>query len=184
MTRNEAIHWLHEHPSAVHGDVDEVLRAAERDVREHAALDIWLSAKALAEEQAQEWSRHHGYHAAEDSVAREVCPELARALREHWRSPEALSTGFRLAERLLQDVEPAALEALRDFAQAVAREERSHTLAEVVKFTRHRARTLIREGKLSPERAWEKLHGYPEAAAKVLELLAQDFEAHVHLSKS
>jgi hypothetical protein len=60
----------------------------------------------------------------------------------------------------------------------VAGEEEHRVWLEVVRFTDARARSLVREGRLSTEERWELTHSYAETAARLAAILAADYEEH------
>lgn len=177
MKLASAILWLRHHPTVVHGDLDAFLERCERDLRLHAGEDAWHRAQEIAEARAAEWHDQFGFHAEEAAVAQELCPELARELRSlepaiEDRHPEDL-----LDPALWEQVEPEGRAALRDFARWIAKDAWHRAWREVMRFTRQRARSLDREGKLRHGRHWDDLEGYGKAAAHVYELLARDYEA-------
>lgn len=178
MERREILDWLRAHAEAVHGEPDALLERAEREARRRAARDAWLHARAIAERQVALWSqRSRGIHAREDWAAREFCHELARELRQleprpesdeaHWLDPETLSA-----------LEREAREQLRGWVREVAGEEEHRVWNEVVRFTDSRARSLMREGRVSAEERWEYTHSYAETAARLAAILAEDYEQH------
>jgi len=174
----DAILWLRHHPTVVHGDLDAFLARCERDLRQHSSEDAWQLAQQIAEARANEWHHHFGFHAEEAAVAQEICPEFARELRHMTPESEGRHPEDLLDPALWEQVEPEGRAALRDFARWIAEDARRRAWLDVVRFTRRRARSLDREGKLRHGRHWDDLEGYGEAAAHVYELLAHDYAEH------
>jgi hypothetical protein len=178
MERNQILDWLRSHRESVHADPAAVLDHAERTAREQAARDAWLHAKAIAERQMALWSqRSRGIHSREDWAAREFCHELARELKHLEPRPEADPAHW-LDAQTASAVEREARERLREWVRQVAGEEEHRVWLEVVRFTDARARSLVREGRLSTEERWELTHSYAETAARLAAILAADYEEH------
>ena len=181
MTRDEILHWLEDHPAAVHGSPSEIVEHCERAVRRHAAEDAWLAAKSWAERRRREWETHGwGNHASEAFATREVCHQLAWELRHH---EPAVATGAE--EHLAGGPVKAALEpegwaVLSAWVLDLAREQEHATWREIVQYTDRRARSLVRERHLSSDTGLEGARHYPEIAAEVAGLLARDYSAHAH----
>ncbi|HVP30598.1 MAG TPA: hypothetical protein VMW35_15700 [Myxococcota bacterium] len=172
----DAVLWLRHHPYVVHGDVDAFLSRCERDLRLHSSEDAWRLAKELAEARAHEWHERVGYHASEDAVAQEICPDFARELRRLEPRLEGRHAEDLLDPGLWEQIEPEGRAALRDFARSIADDARHRAWREVVRFTRHRGTTLDREGKLRHGHDWDDLEGYGHVAAHIFELLASDYD--------
>jgi hypothetical protein len=182
LTRTELVAWLRAHRDAVHGDPDEIVDRVERDARRRAAEAAWLHAKEYAQAEVARWrARSQGSHASEDCVAREVCHDFARELRQHEPHDEADGDEHRwLAPDTLRALGDEARGPVRSFLHDVVGEEEHRVWAEVVRFTNHRASTLVRDGVVSTVDGWDETPSYRETAAHVSEILAEDFEARAH----
>ncbi len=181
MDRAEILHWLEEHPAAVHGSPGEILERCERAVRRHAAEDAWLAAKSWVERRRRDFEGHGwGNHASEAFVAREVCHQLAWELRRH--EPEvALGSEEQLAGGPVREsLAPEGWAVLSRWVLELARQQEHATWREVVRFTDRRARTLVREHQLSHDTSLEGARHYPEIAADVAGLLARDYSVRAH----
>jgi len=178
MERKEILDWLRSHRESVHADPAAVLEQAEREARRQAAQDAWRHARAIAERQVALWSgRSQGIHSREDWAAREFCHELARELRHLEPTPDGDDAHW-LGSETLGAVESEARERLRAWVREVAGDEEHRVWREVVRFTDARARSLVREGRVSTEERWEYTHSYAETAARLAAILAEDYEAH------
>jgi hypothetical protein len=183
MERTQILDWLRHHRESVHADPDLVLDHAERAARQQACHDAWLHAKAIAERQIALWNqRSKGIHSREDWAAREFCHELARELKHLEPRPEDDPAHWLDAETLAA-CERDAREQLRDWVRQVAGEEEHRVWQEVVRFTDARARSLVREGRISTEERWEYTHSYAETAARLASILAADFEQHARAAR-
>ncbi len=150
----------------------------ERQVRSHASEDAWQRAREIAEEHLHHWEASFGIPASDAFVAQEVCHELARELRR--REPEPGAEARRVSEAVLRALDPPARERLRDWLLDLARREEHRAWLEVVEFTDHLARNLIREGELKPDLRWDFEHSYSRTAERVTRILIREYEAHAH----
>ena len=182
QSRTELLAWLRAHRTAVQGDPEEILERAERDARRRAAEAAWLHAKEYAQAELTRWrGRSEGSHASEDCVAREVCHDFARELRHHEPHDENDADERRwLAPETLGALGEEAREPMRSFLRDVVGEEEHRVWAEVVRFTNHRASSLVRDGVVSTVDGWDETPRYRETAAHVTEILVEDFEARAH----
>ena len=180
MQRDEILDWMRAHRDAVHGDPDQLLARAESDARQHAAAHAWLHAKRIAEREAESW-RHCslGSHAAEDTVALELCHDLAREMKRSEPHPIADETTL-LDRETLAAFDPEARAQIRPWISDVAGREEHRVWTEVVRFTHDRAMSLIREGTMSRTSGWEDTHWFTETAVRLNLLLAHDFEERAH----
>jgi hypothetical protein len=175
MERTEILDWLRAHRESVRLDPDVALDRAEREARRQAAQDAWLHAKAIAEREIARWNaRSRGIHSREDWAAREFCHELARELKHLEPRPDADAAHW-LAPETFDALERDARDALRDWVREVAGEEEHRVWREVVRFTDARARSLVREGRVSTEERWEYTHSYAETAARLAAILVEDY---------
>jgi len=176
MTRDEILAWLRSHHDSVRGDPEQLLERAEDEARSHAAEQAWLHAKEIAEREVVSWkSRSLGSHAAEDTVAREFCHDLARELRHLEPHPEGGEAAL-VDPGTLDAFAQEARELLRSWVGEVAGKEEHRVWNEVVRFTHARAKSLIREGTVSTASGWELTHSYAETAARLAAILAHDYE--------
>jgi hypothetical protein len=150
----------------------------ERQVRSHAEEEAWQRARAIAEQHLQHWAGSFGIPASDAFVAQEVCHELARELRR--REPEPVAEAQRLSEAVLRALDPATRERLRGWLIELARREEHRAWLEVVNFTDHLARNLIRGGELTPELHWDFDHSYSRTAERVTRMLIREYETHAH----
>lgn len=184
MKRDEILDWMRSHHESVRGDPEQLLSRAENETRHHAAVHAWLHAKEIAEHEAESWrNRSPGSHAAEDTVASELCHDLARELRHLEPHPDPDEAAF-LDSETLAAFAPEARMMLRSWIGEVAGEEEHRVWKEVVRFTRARAKSLIHEGALSTVGGWELTHFYTETAVRVVEILVRDYEEHARSSAS
>jgi hypothetical protein len=150
----------------------------EREVKTHATEDAWQRARHIAEEHLHHWEASFGIPASDAFVAQEVCHELARELRR--REPEPAAEARRVSEAVLRGLDPAARERLRDWLLELARREEHRAWLEVVEFTDHLARNLIRGGELTEELRWDFDHSYSRTAERITRMLIREYEAHAH----
>lgn len=179
MERAQILGWLESHREEVHGEPAEILDQFEEEVRKHAAEDAWLAAKRYVEARMHQWEHHWGFHASEAHVAREICPKLAAELRSHEPHVEAGDEEHLAGAALLRSLEPDARMRVIQWILEIAAEEEHKEWLEIVRFTRRRARGLVREGHVSSDSSWEGTQNYALKAAHVAQLLAQEYEAHV-----
>ncbi len=179
MDRSGFQHWLEEHPEHIDGDPAALAAECEREVREHAREEAWRRAKERVERAHQRWAGRTGFHASEAFVAREVCHQLSRELRqeepvvdpaEEERWPEPAIWGA---------LDAAGQEQLRAWVHDLAHQEEHAIWLEVVRFVDQRGAELVREGRMSDDLRWENTHSYFETASRVTDILAEDCEAHL-----
>ena len=178
MERREVLHWLEAHRELVHGPPGAVLAECEQEVRRHTREDAWLHAKAIADRQTERWDGSWGFHASEDFVAEEVCHQLAAQLRRLEPQPLDGDEERLAGEHAVAILESEALDQLRPYLHELAANAEHQTWKEVLRFTGHRGRDLVREGRVSRERSWDSTRSYAITAATVTRILSQDFEAH------
>ena len=178
MRREEILDWMRSHRDSVRGDPEQLLARAEDETRHHAAAQAWLCAKEIAEREAASWERcSPGSHAAEHTVAHEFCIELARELRRSEPHPDGGEEALLDAETLAA-FDPEARAVLRSWIEELAGKEEHRAWNEVVRFTRRRPKSLIRDGSVSTASGWELTHFYSETAARLATILAHDYEEH------
>jgi hypothetical protein len=174
MNRHEIEHWFEGHPEAVHADPRQLLDRCEREVRGHVAHEAWAHARRIAEERLHDWEASFGLPASDAFVAREVCQEMARELRR--RAPVVRDDAPRLSAGVLGALEPAAREILMEWSHELAGREERATWREVIKFTNHVGRDLVRDGGWSNEPRWDFEHSYSRTAERVTRLLIHEYE--------
>ena len=178
MRREQVLQWLREHPEAVHGDPEEILARCEPVVRRHAREDAWIAAKRYVTEHMQEWTGRQGAHASEAYVAHEVCDQLAHELKHHEPKVEPGAEDHLAGGVLKATLEPEGWQALVGWIVQVAREEEHAAWAEIVRFTKRRARDLIREHHLSNDNDFDHTRCYGEIAPRIADMLAHDYSRH------
>lgn len=180
MERRDLEQWIEAHPNAVHAESKALLDRGEHDALEHAHKDAWIRARAVAMQRLREFQTSHGYPASDAFVAREICHELARELKLHEPDLDDSTQGAEewVSRRILEPLEPEARRLFVDWIHELADKEEHSTWREIVRYTDHRAKDLIREEHLTDECEWDIDHRYSIVAARVLKMLIADFEAH------
>ena len=178
MERSEVLDWLTRHTEQVHDTPERVLSRCEIEVKEHAQEDAWLHARDIAEEHNHYWRDASGAHASEAFVAQEVCRELADEFKRSEPVPVEGHEGAYVGEGVLSVLDPEARTVLLGYVHDLARGEEHQAWLEVVHFTRERGRTLARDEGLSSDVSFEGTHSYSETAARVMDILADDFQRH------
>jgi len=185
MERTEILDWLIQHPEYVHDIPERVLTRCETEVKEHAQEDAWLHARDVAEERNHYWRDSWGAHASEVFVAREVCSDLADEFKHSEPTPVEGHSEIYVEEDVLSVLDPEARSVIFDYVYELACGEEHQAWMEVVRFTRERGRNLAREEGLSSDVSFDGTHCYSETAARVMNILASDFQhhavAHQHL---
>ncbi len=178
MDRKQLTRWLVDHRDAVHGDLDQVLDRCEQQVRRQAARDAWLAARDIAERRRAEWEQSFGFHASAAFVARELCHRFAEQLRA--LEPHVVDGDEeRLAGGAIDaDFEPEAREPVREWVHDLAVQAEHEAWREIVRFTDHRGKEIVKEDHLTDDLVWERTHSYAETAAQVAAHLARDYEEH------
>ena len=181
MERNEVLDWLRKHPEAVHETPEEVLSRCEAEVHHHVLAEAWLHAREVARERERYWRGDGGgAHASEAFVAREVCRELAAELRRLEPIPEENRASEYVDSDVLSVLEDDARRLMLRYVLDLARREEHATWLEVVHFTREKGLALGRHRTFSRQLDFERTHGYAETAARVMHLLAEDYERLAH----
>jgi len=178
MERETIVRWFEEHPRALHGNLDEVIDHCERSVRRHAREDAWLAAKRYASKRRHDWEEDVGAHASEAYVAREICGQLARELQEHEPHPGLGDEDHLAGGPVKAAVERDGWEFLIPWIMDMARHQEHETWLEIVRFTRRRARELIRSHHLSDDCSFDHSRCYGEIAARVTGLLEHEYSTH------
>ena len=180
MDRHAVEDYFRTNPPSNRIDVKELLDRCERAVQRHAREDAWLAAKAYALGRARQWQAEWSAPASERFVATEVCHELAWELAHHEPKVEP-GAEEHLVGRLVKEVLPAeAWAAIREWVLELAAEEEHRAWREIVDFTDHRARYIIRHEGFTRESSWEEDHQYAAIAAHVARILAHEYSLHAH----
>ena len=178
MDRNEIVRWLEQHAAQVHGGVPaELVARCEKQVRQHAAENAWLAAKAYVEGRMHEWEHEWGQHATESSVAREVCPMLARELRRREPQIEPGEASALAGEAVLGSLDAEARAKLVEWVRELAQQVEHRIWGEIVRFTRRDGRRMAQDGRASSDDSWEATENYAHKAAHVAKMLIEDYEA-------
>lgn len=178
MEREAVLHWLEEHPDSVQGDARGLVSRCERSVRRHAREDAWLAAKRYVEGCEREWEKSVGAHASEAYVAREVCQQLALELQRHEPVPHAGDEEHLAGGPVKSALDGEGWTFLLRWVMDLAREEEHRTWTEIVDYTQHRARDLIRSHHMSDDCSFDHSRCYSEVAMRIAHLLERDFSAH------
>ena len=178
MKRSEVLDWLIQHTEHIHDIPEQVLSRCETEVRKHAQEDAWLHARDIAEEHNQHWRHSWGAHASETFVAREICRGLADEFKRNEPIPAEGHESAFVDEDVLGVLDPEARTIILEYVHDLARGEEHRAWKEIMRFTRKRGRTLAREEHLSSDRSFEGTHAYSETAARVMGILARDFQHH------
>ena len=181
LRRDEILHWLEGHRGAFSGDPRELLERCERAVRRHATEAAWLAARDWAERRRRDFAAEGwGNHASEAFVAAEVCHQLAWELAHHEPEVEPGSEERLAGGPLRRRLEPRGWHVLEPWIRALAAEQEHAVWSEIVRFTHRRARSLVRERRLSHDCDLDHARHYPEIAADVVGLLAREYSLHAH----
>lgn len=180
MDRVDVERWFREHPPESRVDVKELLDRCESAVRRHAQEDAWLAAKDYALGRAREWESEWGMPASELRAAEEVCHEMSWGLAHHEPKVEPGSEEHLVGGPVKLALSADAWEVLRSYVleQAAAVEHR--TWVEIVKFTDHRARAIIRREHFTLDSSWDDPHRYSAIAAHVAQILASEYSRRAH----
>ena len=180
MERIDLENWITHHPDSIRADSKALLDRCEKDARDHAHQDAWIHAKEIAQKSLRRFEHGFGHPASDTFVTREVCHEIARELKRHEPTPDDLRRGHDewVSRSLLDALDSEARKLFLDWLNELAEKEEHSTWMEIVRFTDHRARTLIREGHMTDQCDWDLDHTYPMVAARVVRMLIAEFEAH------
>ncbi len=129
-------------------------------------------------ERRRDWDEMLGAHASEAYVAREVCHQLAYELRRHEPSPHPGDEDHLAGGPVKGALEQEGWEFMLPWIMDLAREEEHETWEEIVRYTDHRARELIRAHHLSDDCSFDHSKCYGEIAARIASLLERDFAGH------
>jgi len=181
MERIEVLEWLTSHPQEVHDSAEDILSRCEKSVHDHVTEETWQRARDVARQRERYWRDDGGgAHASEAFVAREVCSELASELRRLEQIPEVRDVGAYVEPSSLTPLGAAGRSLLLRYVIELARREEHETWLEVMDFTRRRGLDLAHQRTFSTRLDFERTHGYAETAARVMHILADDYERHAH----
>jgi len=178
MERATVLEWLRRHPELVHGDAEVIVSRCEQAVRKHAREDAWLAAKRYVAERQHGWEESHGAHASEAFVAREVCKQLADALRQHEPTPHTGDEDHLAGGAVKAALEHAGWEFMIPWIMEIARDEEHRTWLEIVSHTKRQAKELIRSHHLSNDTDFDHTRCYGDVAANIAGILTRDFSEH------
>jgi hypothetical protein len=108
MNRTQFETWLVSHPESVFTDAHRLLDRCEAEIGEHAHALAWKHAGEVAIECLHRFERTFGLPASETFVAREVCVEVARALRHDGIHVESITEEEWLSRAILDALSPEA----------------------------------------------------------------------------
>jgi hypothetical protein len=180
MDRHAVEEHFRKNPPSNRVNVKELLDRCERAVERHAREDAWLAAKAYALDRAKQWQSEWSAPASESFVTSEVCHELAWELQHH---EPAVQPGAEehLVGRPVKDLLPDdAWAVIREWVLELAAQAEHRAWREIVDFTDHRARDIIRHEGFTRESSWEEDHQYAAIAAHVARILAHEYSLHAH----
>ncbi|MBW1883853.1 MAG: hypothetical protein JRJ58_10025 [Deltaproteobacteria bacterium] len=178
MERIDLANWLTQHPEAIHADPNDLLEQMETKVRDRAHRDAWIHARDIAEQSMHRFERIFGNPASDTFVTQEVCHEIARELKHHEPHPDDEDADEWAGQAALDALEPEARLMLHHWLKELAEKEEHTAWLEIVHFTHHLARNLIRDGHMTSECDWDLDHTYPKIAARVTRMLIREFETH------
>ena len=179
MERREVEQWLATHPESIHADSKALLDRCERDVHVHTHVDAWSHAREIAEHRLHYVEQEFSLPASEAFVAKEICHELARELKRKEPHVTPENEADFVADDVIEALEPDARETLRSWIHDLAEREEHEAWLEIVRFTDHCAKALIKRGHLSSKAAWDFDHSYTHNAARVARMLIQEYELHM-----
>ncbi len=178
MDTKAVLEWLEQHPAVIRGNPREIVERCERAVRRHAREDAWIGAKRYVEERRHDWEQEQGAHASEAYVAREVCHELAWELRRHEPSVADGDADHLAGGPVREALDAEGWAFLVGWILELARREEHETWQQIVRYTDHRARELIRRHHLSDDCSFDHTKCYGEIATRIARLLEQDYSTH------
>lgn len=178
MERLDLEKYFAHHPNPNCPDPARLLDDCEMEAREYAHRDAWLHAKAVTEDRMRRFERVFGLPASDTFVTREVCHEIARELKSREPTPPKTESAEWISQRFLEALDPGARTMLREWLLTLAAREEHEAWREIVHFTDHLARKLIREQHMTNRADWDFEHSYPRVAARVARMLMREFEEH------
>lgn len=180
MKRTEIERRLESHRQPHTESTQALLDRCESEVHDHAHELAWRRAREVAERTLRRFERGFGLPASEVFVAREICHEIARELRH--REPhveQPLHEEEWIDAQTLTAFDAEARRMLADWVGELAEREEHAAWKEIVSFTDHFAPTLIRRAHLERDLSWDFDHSYSKLAARIAQMVIDEFEAHV-----
>ncbi len=178
MNRQSVLEWFERNPGAIHGDLESTLERCERAVRRHAREDAWLAAKAYVAKRRHDWEDSVGAHASEAYVARVVCHQLADELERHEPSPQDGDEDHLVGGPMKAAFDEEGWSVITRWIMTLARQREHESWQEIVSYTDHLARDLIRKHHLSDDSRFHYTQCYGEVASRIAALLERDYTAH------
>jgi hypothetical protein len=180
VDRHDVEVYFQSHPPSNRVDVVELLDRCERAARRHAREDAWLAAKKYALERAKRWQNEWSSPASERFVTNEVCHELAWELQHHEPAVAAGAEEHLVGGLVKEVLSDEAWQVIRSWVLELAAAEEHEAWREIVHFTDHRARHIIRREGFTRDSGWDDDHQYAAIAAHVARILAQEYSVHAH----
>jgi hypothetical protein len=180
MDRVDVEKWFREHPPESRVNVNELLDRCESAVLRHAQEDAWLAAKNYALTRAHEWEGEWSMPASERRATEEVCHELSWELAHHEPKIEPGSEEHLVGGTVKLALSDQAWDVLRSWVLEQAAAEEHRTWLEIVKFTDHRAREIIRREHFTLDSGWDDGHRFTAIAAHVAQILAREYSLRAH----
>jgi hypothetical protein len=178
MNRIDLENWFAQHPDAIGMNARMLLDDCEHEIRHHAHHDAWMHARDVATHSLHRFESVFGLPASDTFVTREVCHEIARELRAHEPHPEKINDSEWIRGEMLAALNPEGRSMLRAWLVELAEYEEHTAWVEIVRFTDHLAKKIIRDGHMTNDVEWDMKHSYPRVAARVAKMLIEEFESH------
>ena len=137
-----------------------------------------MAAKRYASRRRHHWEEDVGAHASEAYVAREVCHELAEELDRHEPGPREGDEEHLGGGPVKAAFDEEGWSIVTRWIMTLAREEEHQSWQEIVSYTDHLARELIRKHHLSDDTRFDHAHCFGEVATRIAALLERDYGAH------
>jgi hypothetical protein len=181
MDRHEVEAYFRKNPPDNRVDMNEVLDHCERAARRHAREDAWLAAKAYALDRAKSWKGEPWSPPASESfVTGEVCHELAWQLQHHEPSVDPGAEEHLVGRPVRDSLPEEAWQVIRAWVLELAAAEEHSAWREIVRFTNHHAKDIIRREGFTRDAGWDEGHQYAAIAAHVAQILAHEYSVHAH----
>jgi len=181
MDRHDVQVYFRKNPPANRVDVDELLDHCERAARRHAREDAWLAAKAYALDRAKNWQGEKwSAPASERFVTGEVCHELAWELRHHEPAVDLGAEEHLVGGLVKEALSEEDWQVIRTWVLELAAAEEHDAWLDIVHFTNHQAKDIIRREGFTRESGWDEGHQYAAIAAHVAQILAHEYSLHAH----
>lgn len=178
MERREVVQWLRVHPNDIQGNPESLVVRCERSVRRHAAEEAWHSAKAYVEKRKREWEKEWGTHAGETFVAKEICVQLAYELKHHEPKIEIGDEENLAGSEVQEALTTAGWNRVSEWVREVAQAEEHDVWCDIVRFTGKHGAQIARDFDFKDDSDYDHTRTYPEIAAQVAGILAEEYERH------